>query len=97
MKRGITQVSTKVNVVPTYKRCRDPGSNWGPSDLQSDALPTELSRLGYWRAPAWGQRFVCATTHHPPSRPRGSTVSFSRHAFVAPLEKKALGRFGRVV
>ncbi len=26
-------------------RCRDPGSNRGPSDLQSDALPTELSRL----------------------------------------------------
>ena len=25
-------------------KCRDPGSNWGPSDLQSDALPTELSR-----------------------------------------------------
>ena len=25
--------------------CRDPGSNWGPSDLRSDALPTELSRL----------------------------------------------------
>ena len=24
---------------------RDPGSNQGPSDLQSDALPTELSRL----------------------------------------------------
>ena len=24
--------------------CRDPGSNQGPSDLQSDALPTELSR-----------------------------------------------------
>ena len=25
--------------------CRDPGSNQRPSDLQSDALPTELSRL----------------------------------------------------
>ena len=25
--------------------CRDTGSNRGPSDLQSDALPTELSRL----------------------------------------------------
>ena len=24
--------------------CQDPGSNRGPSDLQSDALPTELSR-----------------------------------------------------
>ena len=24
--------------------CRDPGLNQGPSDLQSDALPTELSR-----------------------------------------------------
>ena len=25
-------------------KCRDPGSNRGPSDLQSDALPAELSR-----------------------------------------------------
>ena len=25
--------------------CRDPGSNRGPLDLQSNALPTELSRL----------------------------------------------------
>ena len=24
------------------KKCRHPGSNRGPSDLQSDALPTEL-------------------------------------------------------
>ena len=27
--------------------CRDPGSSRGPSDLRSDALPTELSRLGH--------------------------------------------------
>jgi hypothetical protein len=27
------------------EECQDPGSNRGPSDLQSDALPTELSRL----------------------------------------------------
>ena len=27
-----------------FQKCRDPGSNRGPSDLQSDALPTELSR-----------------------------------------------------
>ena len=26
-------------------KCRDPGSSRGPSDLQSDALPAELSRL----------------------------------------------------
>ena len=29
------------------KQCRDPGSNRGPLDLQSNALPTELSRLIY--------------------------------------------------
>ena len=28
----------------TKENCRDPGSSRGPSDLQSDALPTELSR-----------------------------------------------------
>ena len=27
------------------KKCRHRGSNLGPSDLQSDALPTELKRL----------------------------------------------------
>ena len=27
-----------------WKKCRDPGSNRGPLDLQSNALPTELSR-----------------------------------------------------
>ena len=27
-----------------HRPCRDPGSNRGPSDLRSDALPTELSR-----------------------------------------------------
>ena len=26
------------------KKCRDPGSNRGPLDLQSNALPTELSQ-----------------------------------------------------
>ena len=26
------------------QKCRDPGSNRGPLDLQSNALPTELSR-----------------------------------------------------
>ncbi len=30
-------------------KCRDPGSNRGPLDLQSNALPTELSRLAYPR------------------------------------------------
>ena len=28
-----------------WQKCRDPGSNRGPLDLQSNALPTELSRL----------------------------------------------------
>ena len=28
-----------------FEKCRDPGSNQGPLDLQSNALPTELSRL----------------------------------------------------
>ena len=37
------QCSTFTMII--MESCRDPGSNWGPSDLQSDALPTELSRL----------------------------------------------------
>ena len=39
--------------VDAHKLCRDPGSNRGPSDLRSDALPTELSRLS-----RWGDRLV---------------------------------------
>ena len=37
------QFSRGESGTPT-KTCRDPGSNWGPPDLRSDALPTELSR-----------------------------------------------------
>ena len=33
----------KINFV-NWQNCRDPGSNRGPLDLQSNALPTELSR-----------------------------------------------------
>ena len=35
------------------KMCRDPGLNQGPSDLQSDALPTELSRLAKMEPGRW--------------------------------------------
>ena len=41
--RSLTKVSG--SILGTLKICRDPGLNQGPSDLQSDALPTELSRL----------------------------------------------------
>ena len=34
-----------IGILARKTACRDPGSNRGPSDLQSDALPTELSRL----------------------------------------------------
>ena len=43
--RSLTKVSG--SILGTLKICRDPGLNQGPSDLQSDALPTELSRLVY--------------------------------------------------
>ena len=33
------------------EKCRDPGSNQGPLDLQSNALPTELSRLQCGKPP----------------------------------------------
>ena len=35
----------RVGLLNDRTKCPDPGLNWGPSDLQSDALPTELSRL----------------------------------------------------
>ena len=34
----------KMSQAGVEKKCRDPGSNRGPLDLQSNALPTELSR-----------------------------------------------------
>ena len=38
----------------TIRSCRDPGSSRGSSDLQSDALPTELSRL--CRSATWAHK-----------------------------------------
>ena len=50
-KRNCTNTCTSKSPTPqaqhqvTYANaCRDPGSNRGPSDLRSDALPAELSR-----------------------------------------------------
>ena len=48
--KGVDSSSTNENCVGLNRignmiAYRDPGSNRGPSDLQSDALPTELSRL----------------------------------------------------
>ena len=39
-----TPAQTQADADKNNKNCRDPGSNRGPSDLQSDALPAELSR-----------------------------------------------------
>ena len=44
---------------PGMLGCRDPGSNRGPSDLQSDALPTELSRR--WRSTDSAPAYIVAT------------------------------------
>ena len=41
----------KMFLAGVEKKCRDPGSNRGPLDLQSNALPTELSRLDIWMFP----------------------------------------------
>lgn len=43
------------------KNCRDPGSNQGPSDLQSDALPTELSRRRTYTNP---HSYTNSNTNH---------------------------------
>ena len=53
-----TKRNTSVNQSQGKKkinRCRDPGLNRGPSDLQSDALPTELG-LGEDRLTEGGKR-----------------------------------------
>ena len=39
----------KMFLAGVEKKCRDPGSNRGPLDLQSNALPTELSRPAVFR------------------------------------------------
>ena len=47
-KMHLSAFSTRLNpctrLAFDFGKCRDPGLNQGPSDLQSDALPTELSR-----------------------------------------------------
>ena len=40
----------------SYNSPGNPGSNWGPLDLQSNALPTELFRLVEW-CKKWTKRF----------------------------------------
>ena len=40
----------KMFLAGVEKKCRDPGSNRGPLDLQSNALPTELSRLYIYKS-----------------------------------------------
>jgi hypothetical protein len=88
---------TEVDVVPTNKSAETQDRT---GDLQIFSLT--LSQLSY-RGLATGGRLpgansLCVTTtHRPRSQPRGSTVSFIEHSFVAPLDTKVLGRFGRVV
>ena len=41
---------------PPDVRCRNPGSNQGPLDLQSNALPTELFRLPITKAEITSRR-----------------------------------------
>ena len=41
-------------------KCRDPGSNRGPLDLQSNALPTELSRLALVMVKIHVTRKICS-------------------------------------
>ena len=98
MKRGITLVPTKSTLYRPTKDARDPGSNWGPSDLQSDAPPTELSRLGYCgRLP--GAKGLCVTTTF--SSPTIATTwkycIVYRHAFVAPKHWDGLAEWSKAL
>ena len=47
----LPKIQEKWSETNSSTKCRDPGSNRGPLDLQSNALPTELSRpvLCSWR------------------------------------------------
>ena len=58
----------------TETTCRDPGSNQGPSDLQSDALPTELSRLVNIKSVFLGHTFHVNTLHLMHCAPTHSTA-----------------------
>ena len=70
-------------------KCFDPGSNQGPSDLQSDALPTELSkrRGGYCthsHTPPWTH------THHAPRT--ALSISAQRNTRRRSMQCNALAR-----
>ena len=45
MTDSVAALGQEVGAKSTTLASTNPGSNRGPSDLQSDALPTELSRL----------------------------------------------------
>ena len=44
--QGKSVAGNRISIIAKYEPCFDRESNTGPSDLQSDALPTELSKLG---------------------------------------------------
>ena len=73
------------------QKCRDPGSNRGPLDLQSNALPTELSRRRSRRVPIKRATHVSKTAKWntkyrqvPPRFELGSLDSESRVLTITP-------------
>ena len=57
-------ITSKYYCLTIQNYCRDPGSNQGPSDLQSDALPTELSRLIVQQIKIYTVAFTFSTAYH---------------------------------
>ena len=68
MLSGVEPTQTKHPTSPPNKAgvqpCRDPGSNRGPSDLRSDALPAELSRHLHFDHTATFKACALLDQHH---------------------------------
>ena len=67
-------------------KCRDPGSNRGPSDLRSDALPTELSRrmTSFWDGSHINWHIMHLNTHARRRPVRQPTARITAAREIAP-------------
>ena len=68
--------------------CRPPGSNWGPQELQSCALPTELSRPGVNLVSPISTLLIPISNPLMPfiHTPQNNLVPFSNHPLSYPIK-----------
>merc|ERR1712086_1006421 len=82
------------HILSNINKCRDPGSNRGPSDLRSDALPTELSRQMMMVTSAAVLREGLPALHSSTVRFSFQTLTCSRRALARSPVPSIMNRSG---